>query len=108
VPGERLLKEEGGECSSTIRERVAEARTIQQQRFGGAYNINAQMGPVELKKFCKIGIKEQKLLSNVINKLGLSARGYTRILKVARTIADLDSAEHILLTHLSEAVQYRG
>jgi len=108
VPGERLISEEKGECSSAIRSRVAAARTIQQRRFGGVFNINAQIGSRELKEFCRIGTKEQKLLSNVISKLNLSARGYSRILKVARTIADLDSADFISLSHLSEAIQYRG
>lgn len=108
VPGERLLNEERGESSSAIRERVAAARAIQQKRFGGIYNVNAQIGTRELKEFCQTGIKEQRLLSNVISKLNLSARGYSRILKVARTIADLESNNNITMSHIAEAVQYRG
>ena len=108
VPAERLTGEDGSESSSKIRERVEAARMIQNKRFMGEYNTNAQIPAGDLKKYCKIGRNETQFLCAAISKLNLSARAYSRILKVARTIADLDGGDFISLSHLSEALLYRG
>jgi magnesium chelatase family protein len=98
-----------GESSAAIRERVNHARDIQLARFRGAkFFCNAQMGARELHNDCQVDGGGQRLLELAINRLGLSARAYTRILKVARTIADLDDGGPIQAHHLSEAIQYRS
>lgn len=98
------------ESSTDIRKRVVKAREIQQQRFKGAKNVhaNTHMQTKQIKKFCIISKEGQTLLKNAIERLGLSARAYDRILKVARTIADLDGKENIESSHLAEAIQYRS
>ena len=97
-----------GEPSAAIRERVNRARDIQIARFRGTgFFCNAQMGSRELREYCEVETAGERLLELAINRLGLSARAYTRILKVARTIADLDGDSHIRAHHLSEAIQYR-
>jgi magnesium chelatase family protein len=98
-----------GEHSSLISQRVTQARQIQQQRFKnrGVY-CNAHMVSKDIRKFCKIDEQSKKLLEAAIDKLGFSARTYDRILKVARTIADLADEPDIKLEHISEAVQYRS
>lgn len=100
----------GSETSSTIRQRVEEARSIQLRRFAGSSNLycNARMESRELHAFCRIDAQGEKLLKLAIQRLGLSARAYDRILKVARTIADLDGGTPISAEHLSEAIQYRN
>jgi len=108
VPAESLTGEDGSESSCEIRERVEAARMIQNNRFMGEYNTNAQIPAGDLKKYCKIGRNETQFLCTAISKLNLSARAYSRILKVARTIADLDGGDFISLSHLSEALLYRG
>ncbi|MDH4161840.1 MAG: hypothetical protein OEW15_04015 [Nitrospirota bacterium] len=97
------------EPSVHIRERVTQAREIQQERFrsDGIY-ANAQMKPRHLRKYCKIGEDSQRLMEAAMSKMGLSARAYNRILKVSRTIADLDASESIATHHISEAIQYRS
>src|SRR5690554_690224 len=97
-----------GETSARIRERVVKARVLQEERFAGS-NIycNAHMGSRELKKFCRLGPKTRGLLAKAVQNYGVSARGCDRLLKVARTIADLDDSEKITGTHLAEAIQYR-
>lgn len=98
------------EKSLQIRERVVKAREIQNHRFDnteGIYN-NAQMQPKQLRKVCEIDKAGNELLRNAIDKLNLSGRAYDRILKVARTIADLEGTENILSHHIAEAVQYRS
>jgi len=98
-----------GETSSAIRGRVNQARDIQLARFRGtSYYCNAQMGARELLANCQVEAGGERLLELAINRLGLSARAYTRILKVARTIADLDDGGPIQAHHLSEAIQYRS
>jgi magnesium chelatase family protein len=98
-----------GECSASIRERVARARVYQLLRFRGRrIYANAQMGPKDVKQFCKIDREGEKLLEAAVNKLGFSARAYDRSLKVARTIADLADEENIRSPHLAEAIQYRA
>ncbi len=99
----------GGDSSAIIRERVIRARAIQLARFGpeGVY-CNALMKPRHLKRFCQIDKTGDSLMENAIQRLGLSARAYHRILKVARTIADLEEAPSIAPHHLLEAIQYRS
>lgn len=97
------------EASASVRERVIAARAVQLERFKGEKKIyaNAQMPPKLLRKHCEISADGEKLLENAIQKLGLSARAHDRILKVARTIADLDGVAEIQSRQLSEAIQYR-
>lgn len=97
------------ESSAEIRKRINEARKIQEERYKD-YNIryNSQLTPKAIKKFCKLGSDEQALLEQAFVKLNLSARAYHRILKVARTIADLDCNEKISTKHISEAICYRS
>jgi magnesium chelatase family protein len=97
------------ESSATIRARVEAARNIQRVRLApfGLY-ANARMEARHIRKLCQVDDQGQKLLEMVTDKLGLSARSYSRILKVARTIADLAGEENILQPHLAEAIQYRG
>ena len=97
------------ESSAAIRVRVAAARELQLRRLS-ARNLycNAQMGAREIESFCRIDSAGERLLELAINRLGLSARAYTRILKVARTVADLEGHEAIGAWHISEAIQYRS
>jgi magnesium chelatase family protein len=97
------------EDSTAVRGRVIAGRERQLERFRGEKKTycNAQMAPKMIRKHCGINVEGEKLLENAVTRLGLSARAHDRILKVARTIADLDSAESILPKHLSEAIQYR-
>ncbi len=99
-----------GESSETIRSRVEAARRIQQRRFVDLPHVfsNARMDSKEIRRFCQLDERGQELLKLAITKLGLSARAYDRILKVARTIADLDHSENIRPEHVSEAIQYRS
>ncbi len=107
---EELRRWDSGEPSSAIRERVIKAREIQLHRFRerkGVY-FNAHMGPREIKDFCRLDEASELILREAIKKLGLSARAYHRILKVARTIADLDGEDNIKTHHIAEALQYRA
>lgn len=98
-----------GELSAAIRERVLRARRIQAERFRkSAVRQNARMSATQVRRFCAVPLDGQKLLALAMERLGLSARGHDRILKVARTIADLEGGEGITREHLSEAIQYRG
>ena len=98
-----------GEPSSNIRERVTRARSIQLERFknDGIY-ANAHMKPRHLRKYCAIDDTCTTLMEAAMNRLGLSARAYNRVLKVARTIADIDGSGPISSEHISEAIQYRS
>ncbi|MBP1708374.1 MAG: comM [Deltaproteobacteria bacterium] len=103
-----LASRDAGEPSGEIKRRVDTARKIQVERFKGMkIYSNAQMTNRHIKKYCQIDEASQKLLEMAIDRFGLSARAYTRILKVARTIADLQGQEHIQAVHLSESIQYR-
>jgi magnesium chelatase family protein len=99
-----------GEPSCAIRERVVSARKIQQQRFGGNGRIhcNADMGSKELQRQVKVEQDAQEMLKMAITELSFSARAYDRILKVSRTIADLEASDTIQSHHVSEAIQYRS
>lgn len=110
VSFDEMSSEKQEERSSNIRERVVLAREIQSKRFeeiDGLYN-NAQMESKQLRKVCKINKDSQDMLRKAIDKLNLSARAYDRILKVSRTIADLEASENIEIHHLAEAIQYRS
>ncbi len=105
-----LNNESTGENSETIRERVQKARNIQKSRFEKSKSIycNAHMQSRHIKKHCCIDEAGKQLLKNAIDKLGLSARAYDRVLKVSLTIADLEGAKSIVSSHLAEAIQYRS
>ena len=105
-----ITSERTGELSAQIRERVVAARQRQQKRFQDKPKItcNARMGSRELKTHCALDESTMELLKFAMNDLNLSARAYDRILKVARTIADLAGAEKIAGEHISEAIQYRS
>lgn len=94
----------------SVRERVVAARSRQEKRFEGKELLycNAQMAAQQVREWCKIDPAGQQLLKSAMERLGLSARAYDRILKVARTIADLEDSEQIRSTHLAEAIQYRS
>ncbi|MFJ1261779.1 YifB family Mg chelatase-like AAA ATPase [Capnocytophaga canis] len=110
VPFEKLSSEHKSESSNTIRERVIAARNIQTARFREYENIhyNAQMNTKQIRKFCKLDETSLSMLKDAMSRLNLSARAYDRILKVARTIADLDQSETINQNHIGEAIQYRS
>ncbi|MFY7991562.1 MAG: YifB family Mg chelatase-like AAA ATPase [Fluviicola sp.] len=109
VSFKELAYEQAGEDSSSIRERVIRARLVQQARYQHSEtHCNAQMSRAELLQHCAISDAGRDLLKNAMDRLGLSARAYDRILKVARTVADLDGHEIIDLQHLSEAIQLRS
>ena len=97
-----------GESSATIRERVIASRSIQSKRFEGKIACNARMQPRDLKRHCTLDDSTRDLLKMAMEELDLSARAYDRILKVARTIADLTGAESLGVEHVSEAIQYRS
>lgn len=110
VKYQELSSKSDSEKSNKIRERVVKARVIQINRFKNRKGIysNSSMGTKEIKEFCKIDSASEDLMKMAITKLGLSARAYDRILKVGRTIADLDGIEKISPAHISEAIQYRS
>ena len=110
VPFDKLSDERRGEKSTQIRQRVISARTLQTLRFANENYIhyNAQMGTRQISKYCMLNSNSLDLLKNAMEKLQLSARAYDRILKVARTIADLAASAEITETHIAEAIQYRS
>jgi magnesium chelatase family protein len=105
-----LSERAGGEPSVAIRERVDRARAVQRARFAGRPGVfaNAHMGPRDLRAHCRVAEEAEALLRTAITRLGLSARAYHRILKIARTIADLEGAEGLAPPHVREAIQYRN
>jgi magnesium chelatase family protein len=110
VKYKELSAETKSETSAQIRERIIKARKIELNRFASMKNIfcNGDMGTKEIREYCKLDSASAELLKMAMTKLGLSARAYDRILKVSRTIADLEASENILPQHISEAIQYRS
>ena len=110
VDFEKLSDNRRGESSEDIRARVETAREMQRQRFSGLENgvmTNADMRVAEVRQFCELDEAGQRLVKAAMTQLQLSARAYHRILKLARTIADLAGVESIQSSHLAEALQYR-
>ncbi len=109
VDYEDLSSRGRSESSSDIKKRVNRARAVQMKRYRDLpIHSNSQLSAGQIETYCPIGDKENEFLSRMFDKLGLSARAYSRILKVARTIADIEGEENISLVHISEAVQYRS
>jgi magnesium chelatase family protein len=110
VPFRELTEEAGGEGSAALRARVSQARRRQESRFAKARRVfaNAQMTSRLVQEHCALGPEARRLLEAAVERLGLSARAYSRILKIARTIADLEGETNIALPHVAEAVQYRA
>ncbi len=104
----KLTSDEPSEASSLIRKRVIQARNIQRKRFEKEHFFtNAEMDNLAMKKYCSLGKEEKALIQTAIKRMNFSPRGYYRLLKVARTIADLSGQEDIQAPHLAEAIQYR-
>jgi magnesium chelatase family protein len=110
VPFEKLSEERKGESSAMIRTRVMAARELQTKRYSDLEHIhyNAQMNTNQIRAYCGLDAASLGLLKNAMERLNLSARAYDRILKVARTIADLESVETVKGHHIAEAIQYRS
>jgi magnesium chelatase family protein len=109
VPFGDLASDRAREDSSVVRARVATARALQQDRYkSDGLFCNAQLRPRLLKRHCEIGPESRRLIEHSMARLGLSARAYHRILKVARTVADLAGQERVLSGHVAEAIQYRS
>jgi magnesium chelatase family protein len=108
VPFEKLSDKRTGESSEKVRERVEKARAIQRERFKDcALQTNSDMGLAEIRQFCPLDETSTNLVKSAMQQMHLSARAYHRILKLARTIADLAGAEAIQTPHIAEAIQYR-
>ena len=108
VEYEKLIQPNEAETSADVRARTERARDVQIERFADAGLItNSEMGPVEVWDWCKVDESAQGLLQAAMKQMHLSARGFHRILKVSRTIADLAGAETIGVAHLAESLQYR-
>ncbi|MEY8351866.1 YifB family Mg chelatase-like AAA ATPase [Lachnospiraceae bacterium 54-53] len=109
VTYEELQQGKKGESSASLRQRVEAARVIQRERFkGSGIYFNSSMNKGQIEEFCALGKREREFLKKVYDSLGLSARGYEKILKVSRTIADLEGAKKITKSHLAEAVGFRS
>ena len=104
MPYQELRGKDGGASSAEMRDRVCAARAIQQAR--GYYNAHIQ--PSDLRRLCELDAAGERTLEMAVRRMGLSARAHDRVLKVARTIADLDHTERVSAKHLAEAVQYRS
>ncbi len=110
VPFKKLAELGTSENSESVRKRVIEARKVQEKRFAEHKNVysNAQMNSKLIRKYVQLDETGNELIKNAMDKLGLSARAYDRILKVARTIADMDNEDRVQAHHLSEAIHYRS
>ena len=109
VEYEAMRRREQPEASAVIRERVNAAREVQKRRFGGkSVSCNAYMTPAMIGQYCQLDEAGEKLMQGAFDRLGLTGRSHDRILRMARTIADLDGAERIEVHHLAEAIQYRS
>ncbi len=110
VKYQELASNRIGEPSEVIRERVIKCRQIQEERFKKSKGIfkNADMNTKAIRKYCELDQASNDLMKMAVNKIGISARGYDRILKVARTIADISEETNIKPEHISEAIQYRS
>ena len=106
LPYSEMTAKQKGEPSAAVRERVIKARRIQEKRFSGE-KTNSQMKNKEVEQFCQTNKQGDALLGKAVNSLNLSGRGYIKVLKLARTIADLDNSLHITVDHIAEALQYR-
>ena len=108
VDYEKLSSDRLGEPSSAVRARVEAARERQRARFEGtSLSCNADMGPAEIRQYCQVDEAAQSLLKAAMQQMHLSARAYHRVLKLARTIADLAGSEDIQTAYIAEAIQYR-
>jgi len=108
VPFNELSAAANGTDSRSMREQVVQARACQAERFNGsATRVNAQMTTRQLRQLCPLDAKCQRMLEESFDQLGLSARAHDKVIRLARTIADVDGAEAISVEHVSEAVNYR-
>jgi magnesium chelatase family protein len=108
VPYKELSDERSGTSSFRMRDEVVAARAIQAARFANSRTrYNGQMTSRQIRQFCKLSDECQELLRTSVNDLGLSARAHDKVLRVSRTIADLDKSDHIQAPHLNEAINYR-
>ena len=108
VPISALRDKQPGTASATLREQVARVLVIQRERFGeGSTTTNGRMTSKQLRKYAAIDSDGERLLHQAVSELGLSARAHDKVLRVARTIADLAGEENVSATHLSESIQYR-
>jgi magnesium chelatase family protein len=110
VPFGSLAETRPGESSAAVKRRVADARLVQLERFADAPDVhaNAHMRPADIRRWCRPPQEVARMLQHAVDRTGLSARAYHRVLKVARTIADLDGSDGIRVEHAAEAVQYRS
>ena len=110
MPFRKLFEDRPGEGSAVVRERVTQARRRQIERLRDSPGVfaNGQMGPADIRSHCPPSADVARLLQRALDRLRLSARAYHRILKVARTIADLDGSDAITSAHAAEVVQYRS
>ena len=109
VEYEAMRRKEQPETSQQVRSRVNAARQVQQRRYEGTgVTCNAYMTPTMIGQYCRLDAAGEKLMQGAFDRLGLTGRSHDRILRMARTIADLDGSERIEAAHLAEAIQYRS